>query len=104
MTTYLPNCYQSEIHSMHFSDTGKSKACFIKDRFMVNQENERPDQQRRSVKHDIVPTWDEVHKGQLIAKAIFHGFPCSKKTYKFNRIYSVLRDLFGITYSNRCSR
>ena len=29
---------------------------------MVNQENEpKPDQQRRSVKHDIVPTWDEVH-------------------------------------------
>ena len=53
-----------------FSDTGKTKADVTKDRFMVNQENERPDQQRRSVKHDIVPTWEEVHKGQLISKAI----------------------------------
>ena len=53
-----------------FSDTGKTKADVKKDRFMVNQENERPDQQRRSAKHDIVPTWDEVHKGQLISKAI----------------------------------
>ena len=42
---------------------------------MVNQENERPDQQRRSVKHDIVPTWNEVHKGQLISEAIFIPMP-----------------------------
>ena len=65
------------------SDTGKTKADVNKDRFMVNQENERPDQERRSVKHDIVPTWGEVHKGQLISKAIFHDFPCSKKPFKF---------------------
>ena len=46
---------------MLYSDTGKTRSDVEKDRFMINQEKDRPGQIRRSVQYQIIPTWDDVH-------------------------------------------
>ena len=44
-----------------YLDTGKTRRDVEKERFMVNQEKDRPGQIRRSVAYHIIPTWNEVH-------------------------------------------
>ena len=44
-----------------YLDTGKTRRDVEKERFMVNQEKDRPGQIRRSVQYQIIPTWNDVH-------------------------------------------
>ena len=46
---------------MLYLDTGKTRSDVEKDRFMINQEKDRPGQIRRSVQYHIIPSWNEVH-------------------------------------------
>ena len=44
-----------------YLDTGKTRRDVEKERFMVNQEKDRPGQIRGSVAYHIIHSWNEVH-------------------------------------------
>ena len=44
-----------------YLDTGKTRSDVEKERFMINQEKDRPGAVRRSIEYNIIRTWDQVH-------------------------------------------
>ena len=52
---------KDKINYFCYLDTGKTRSDVEKERFMINQEKDRPGAVRRSIEYNIIPTWDQVH-------------------------------------------
>ena len=52
---------EQDLNYFCYLDTGKTRSDVEKERFMINQEKDRPGAVRRSIEYNIIRTWDQVH-------------------------------------------